>query len=208
MWQLPLHDQAIHEQPTQPSCFPRHPHAAYLPTCPRRTTVIATAVHLLPWIQVGVAESSRNGADASRTPAFMARSEHWLSSDPSSPGVDLSHHVAAATNFSRTPMNFPNGDGLVLPKWGTRHEGPAAAEGEGGMVGGSACGRRPSHPERETWRLIRVNGLGEAKTSLQPSRSPSWDLTPLISHQHTLTAMCIIKNVQMSERCVVCYVFI
>ena len=56
----------------------------------------------------------------------------WLdpnagSSDPSFAGVDLSHQAAATANFSRTPTNFPNGDGLVLPKWGTRHEGPTAA---------------------------------------------------------------------------------
>ena len=83
-----------------------------------------------------------------------------------------------------------------------------AREGEGGGVGGSACSRHPSRPDREMWRLIQVDGLGEAKTSFQPSRPPSWDLTPLISHQHTLTAMCIIKNVQMSERCDMCYFFI
>ena len=53
-----------------------------------------------------------------------------VSSDPSSAGVDLSHHATATANFSRTPMNFPNGDGLVLPKRGTRHEGPAAAVGD------------------------------------------------------------------------------
>ena len=82
-----------------------------------------------------------------------------------------------------------------------------AREGEGGGVGGSACDRRPSHLDREMWRLIRVDGLGEAKTSLQPSRPPSWDLPPLISHQHTLTTMGIIKNVpNVREFCrVLCF---